>query len=59
MDVEEGGLGEGCVCLGGGSGMRWGVNVWHVFVKKNNPYILAVSSLYSCRTEVCIIIGSR
>lgn len=45
--------------FGGGSGMRWGVNVWHVFVKKNNPYILAVSSLYSCRTEVCIIIGNR
>lgn len=36
-----------------------GVNVWHVFVKKNNPYILAVSPLYSRRTEVCIIIGSR
>lgn len=37
-----------------------GVNVWHVFVKKTiRIYILAVSSLYSCRTEVCIIIGSR
>lgn len=50
MDVEEGGLGGGkCVCGEGGG----------VMYDTSNPYILLVSTLYSCRTEVCIIIGNR